>query len=80
MQGKRGHFHWNFFPGHFWGWRTGFGGMMGMPPFGWRWRPTKEEELEWLKEYQEELKSMREDLEEELKEVQQRISELEKED
>ena len=71
---RRGRFYWNFFPGHMWGWRAGF------PPMGWRWRMTKSEELEWLKDYEEELKAMKEELEEELKEVRERIRELEQND
>ncbi len=75
MMGRRGHFHWNFFPGYFWGWRTGFPPMAGP----WRWRPRKGEELDWLKEYLEDLKEMKSDLEAEIEEVEQRIKELEKE-
>ncbi|MHB2148838.1 hypothetical protein ACX8XP_07255 [Calditrichota bacterium LG25] len=73
---RRKHFHWNFFPGHFWGMRFGFGPMMGFPFAAWRRRPSRTEELEWLEDYLEELQEMKEELEEEIAEVQQRIEEL----
>ncbi len=75
---KRGKFYWNFFPGHFWGWRTGFPGMPmpGFGPFGWRRRLRPEDELEFLEDYLQELKEMEQELKEEREEVEARIKEL----
>ena len=73
---RRGRFHWNFFPGHFRGMRFGPMFRMGGPPFSWRRRIPREDELELLKEYLEELTEMQKDLEEEINEVKTRIEEL----
>ncbi|RLD14470.1 hypothetical protein DRI50_05335 [candidate division KSB1 bacterium] len=74
----RRHFHWNFWPGAFWGFRGG-PGPWGMGPWGWApHAPSKEEELAWLKQYRDQLKYWQKELEDELKEVEEEIAELEK--
>jgi hypothetical protein len=74
----RKHFHWNFWPGAFWGFRGGPGPWAAGP---WGWMPpapTKEEELAWLKRYRDQLKYWQQELAEELKEVEKEIEALEK--
>ncbi len=77
----RGRFHWNFWPGAFWGFRAGPGPWGMGPAAPWGWSPpalSKEEQLAWLKQYRDQLQYWQKELSEELKDVEEEIAKLEK--